>query len=168
MTARMESDELREAVSVAEMARMVSLSRARFYQLIGSTFPHPVYDLRTRRPLYTRELQDICLEVRRRNCGIDGLPILFYAARTAPQVRRPRPRPEQPPRASEQPGRSESQAELVAALRGLGMASVTAAQVNAAVRAAFPRGTAGVGQDETIRRVFLHLRRQNSADNVRR
>ena len=26
-------------VSVAEMARMVGLSRARFYQLVGTTFP---------------------------------------------------------------------------------------------------------------------------------
>ena len=35
------SVEIKAAVSVAEMARMVGLSRARFYQLVGSAFPHP-------------------------------------------------------------------------------------------------------------------------------
>ena len=40
----------KQAVSVAEMARMVGLSRGRFYQLVGNTFPHPQYDLTTRRP----------------------------------------------------------------------------------------------------------------------
>ena len=75
------SVETKTAVSVAEMARMVGLSRARFYQLQGSAFPLPVYNLSTRRPIYVEEMQVVCLEVRRRNCGIDGKPILFYARR---------------------------------------------------------------------------------------
>src|SRR6478736_5302516 len=83
----------RAAVTVAEMARMVGLSRARFYQLIGTAFPHPLYDVATRRPVYTEEFQLTCLEVRRRNCGIDGKAILFYVRRpgttlSAPKVRR--------------------------------------------------------------------------------
>ena len=69
------------AVTVAEMARMVGLSRARFYQLLGTAFPFPVYDVSTRRPAYVEEQQRVCLEVRRRNCGIDGKPVLFYARR---------------------------------------------------------------------------------------
>lgn len=68
-------------VSVAEMARMVGFSRARFYQLIqAGTFPSPVYDIHTRRPTYTEDQQLVCLDVRRRNCGIDGRPVLFYAS----------------------------------------------------------------------------------------
>ena len=94
MSVRLEPSAEKEAVSVAEMARMVALSRARFYQLVGSTFPHPVYDINTRRPLYTRELQGICMEVRRRNCGIDGRPVLFYAARAAASTPTTRPRRE--------------------------------------------------------------------------
>src|SRR5438874_12268264 len=80
------------AVTVAEMARMVGLSRARFYQLLGTAFPHPLYDVATRRPFYTEEQQRTCLEVRRRNCGIDGRPILFYARRfgAVPSVAKPR------------------------------------------------------------------------------
>jgi hypothetical protein len=45
------------AVIVSEMARMVGLSRARFYQLRkAGVFPLPVYDVATRRPVYTEEL----------------------------------------------------------------------------------------------------------------
>ena len=75
------SVETKVAVTVAEMARMVGLSRARFYQLLGSAFPLPVYDVSTRRPYFVEEMQRVCLEVRRRNCGIDGKPILFYCRR---------------------------------------------------------------------------------------
>jgi hypothetical protein len=81
----------KQAVSVAEMACMVGLSRQRFYQLVASgTFPSPVYNLATRRPFYTADLQTVCMDVRRRNCGIDGKPILFYARRSviAPTARR--------------------------------------------------------------------------------
>ena len=67
-------------VTVAEMARMVGLSRARFYQLIGSCFPWPLYGVSTKRPFYDENLQRMCLDVRRRNCGIDGKPILFELA----------------------------------------------------------------------------------------
>ena len=63
------------------MARMVGLSRSRFHQLIGTTFPWPLYSVSTRRPFYDEELQKCCLEVRRRNCGIDGKPVLFYSRR---------------------------------------------------------------------------------------
>jgi hypothetical protein len=60
----------KEIVSVAEMARMCGLSRTRFYQLVGEgVFPSPVYDLRTRRPFFTEQMQAVCLEVRQRNAG---------------------------------------------------------------------------------------------------
>ena len=75
------SVEIKQAVTVSEMARMCGLSRARFYQLIGTAFPYPVYSVSTRRPFFDQELQKVCLEVRRRNCGIDGKPILFYSRR---------------------------------------------------------------------------------------
>lgn len=49
------------AVSVSEMARMMGLSRSRFYQLIGSALPFPIYDVATRRPIYDQQLQQTCL-----------------------------------------------------------------------------------------------------------
>ena len=142
-------------VTVAEMARMVGLSRARFYQLQGTTFPLPVYDILTRRPLYTEEQQRECLQVRRRNCGIDGRPILFYARRlqTAPPPRKARAVGGSP--------RTNGHADLLPGLKSLGLASVTAAQVDAVVRELFPRGTDGVETAEVIRSVFVRLRRRD-------
>src|SRR5689334_21388511 len=71
--------------TVRDVARMVGLSPARFYQLQKSgVFPMPVYDVNTRRPVYTEEQQRQCLDVRRRNCGVNGKPVLFYARRIDP------------------------------------------------------------------------------------
>src|SRR6516165_11831748 len=98
------SDEFqtKAAVSVAEMARMVGLSRSRFYQLIGTAFPEPERQKGTGRPVYTEELQKVCLEVRRRNCGIDGKPILFYARRIGSAPARPKaPKPKLEPKGKE-------------------------------------------------------------------
>jgi len=153
-------DETKAAVTVAEMARMCSLGRSRFYQLIGSAFPEPTRDDRGR-PYYTAEQQAVCLEVRRRNCGIDGRPILFYAPRRtapAPVVRR-RAKPTLPP--------MNRYSEIVEGIRCLGLTSVTTADVDAAVRRLFPAGTDGVDPGEIIRAVFLSVKRQDRPDNVR-
>lgn len=138
------------AVNISEMARMCGLSRARFYQLIGTAFPHPVYDLSSRRPFFDEEMQKTCLEVRRRNCGIDGKPILFYAKRlpTAPTRTR-----------SPAPKSSPIVPEVLDGLRSLGM-QVSSVQVDAAIKDLFPSGTAGVETGDVIRAVFIHLQRQ--------
>jgi hypothetical protein len=147
----------KNAVSISEMARMVGLSRARFYQLIGTTFPFPVYDIATRRPFYSEELQMVCLEVRRRNCGIDGKPLMFYARRLAPSV------PAKRSTLKHTPNRSC----LVEGLKSLGLTPTTA-QVEAAISELYPRGVESVAQGELLRAVFLHVKRQDRADNVGR
>lgn len=130
---------------MAEMSRMVGLSRARFYQLIGNAFPHPVYDVETRRPFYDEEAQKLCLEVRRRNCGIDGKPILFYCrhAPTKPAVRKPRVQ--------------KLNTELLEGLRSLGLV-VNSAQIEAAIATLFPRGTDGLDPAQVVRSAFIHLK----------
>lgn len=152
----------KSAISVAEMARMVGLSRSRFYQLIGSTFPFPIYNVETRRPFYPQELQEQCVEVRRRNCGIDGKSILFYSRQPGSGAPRPKPRKSKVPVASG----SSRHADVLDGIRALGMATATAAQVEQAVRELFPAGSAEVDQTEVIRAVFVHLMRRNSADNL--
>ncbi len=153
-------NEAKAAVTVAEMARMCGLSRSRFYQLIGTAFPEPERHPGTGRPIYTEELQRVCLEVRRRNCGIDGKPILFYARRlgTAPS----RPKPPKP----KLEARGKDVSALVDGLNALGLTSATAAQVQRVTQELFPKGTEGIDQREILRAVFLHLKRKNSADNV--
>ena len=151
-------------ISVSEMARMVGLSRSRFYQLQGTAFPHPVYNVDTRRPFYVEDQQAVCLEVRRRNCGIDGKPILFYARRPTPSVTARRPRNSK--RESTKP--AGHIAAILDGVRTLGLASATDRQVGQACRESFPAGTTDVNQSEVIRAVFIHLMRRNSADNVGR
>src|ERR1700675_2261034 len=97
-----EQIETKAAVTVAEMARMCGLSRSRFYQLIGTAFPQPERQPETGRPIYTEEQQQVCLEVRRRNCGIDGKAVLFYARRlgTTPATKNP-PKPKLEPKSKD-------------------------------------------------------------------
>jgi hypothetical protein len=143
-------------VSVSEMARQCGLSRSRFYQLVGTAFPFPVYDTASRRPFYTDELQQVCLEVRQRNCGIDGKPVMFYARRIGKPVLVRRRRPSE-----------NAHADLLDDLRALGLTATTA-QITTAVKDLFPEGMVKVDRGEVLRTVFLHLKRQNSADNVGR
>lgn len=142
------------AVSISEMARMVGLSRQRFHQLKGTTFPEAKRDPETGRPYYDEELQQICLDVRRRNCGIDGKPILFYAPRH-PLGQRPNP-VRKPKAKSQQPNKY---ADLIADLEAAGL-SATAAQVEAAVSEVFPDGIQHLEYAAVFRPVFLHINRQ--------
>jgi hypothetical protein len=146
-------------VTVAEMARMCGLSRARFYQLIGSAFPWPLYDVATKRPFYVEEMQKVCLDVRRRNCGIDGKPILFYSRRpmtmtTSGRVKGPR--------------KVSKHADLIEGLRGLGLGAITEQQIEVALKDLYPADTNGVSETEVLRQLFLSLKRQDSGDNLGR
>src|SRR3990172_12381757 len=101
-------------VSVAEMARMCSLSRARFYQLVKEgVFPPPLYNIETKRPFFTEDMQEVCLEVRRRNCGINGKPVMFYARRFgSPSMPKPKKTPAE---------KSHQHADLIEGLKALGL-----------------------------------------------
>jgi hypothetical protein len=153
-----EQKETKAAVTVAEMARMCGLSRSRFYQLIGTAFPEPERQPETNRPIYTEEQQAVCLEVRRRNCGIDGKPILFYARRPGAAPANPRQtKPKLEPK-------SKDVQELLAGLNSLGLTTATGVQVEQVTKELFPNGTNGLDQGEVLRAVFLHLKRKNSGD----
>jgi len=151
------SHEAKAAVTVAEMARMCSLGRSRFYQLIGTAFPKPSRDDRGR-PFYDAEQQQVCMEVRRRNYGIDGRPILFYAPRHSAPVARRKPQRKKAP--------SIRYTKIVEGVRALGLTMVTAVQVEAVIKRLFPDDTDGVDPGEVIRQVFLSIKRQDRSDNV--
>jgi hypothetical protein len=150
----------KQVVSVAEMARMTGLSRARFYQLVNEgIFPFPLYDVHTRRPFFSEEMQQVCVDVRKRNCGVNGKPILFYAARH-PLGQQPRPMKKS--KAESKP--KNQYADLLDGLRSLGL-EVTATQVEPVVKELFPAGIQNLPSGEIIRSVFLRMKRQNSTDN---
>ena len=154
------NEKTKAAVTVAEMARMLNLSRQRLHQLIGTAFPFPVYNIKTRRPFFTEELQRVCLEVRRRNCGVDGKAILFYARRGGA--------PCSPARRTKKVKPNVAHVAILDAVKALGLVSATTNQVEAAIKVLFPRGVDSVDQAEVIRGVFVHLQRQNRSDNVGR
>jgi hypothetical protein len=141
-------------VTVSEMARMVGLSRARFYELVeAGVFPTPVYDVTTRRPMYVEELQKTCLEVRRRNCGVNGKPVLFYAR--GHRAVTPAVKPSKSPVAKPKPAANHT--DLIDGLSALGLTTTTA-QVGEAVAALYPAGVNGTDRGQVLRAVFLHLK----------
>jgi hypothetical protein len=154
--------EIKTAVTVSEMARMVGLSRARFYQLIGSAFPCPLYSVSTRRPFFDEDLQRVCLEVRRRNCGIDGRPILFYSRR----LDLPTPKKQISTGRSTSP-KTTKHKNLIVGLAGLGLSGITDQQVEAALVKLYPQGADGVDEATQLRTLFVDLMRQNRGDKVR-
>ena len=139
---------------------MVGLSRQRFYQLMGCTFPHPLYHVTTRRPFYPADLQQVCLEVRKRNCGIDGKPVLFYCTGHRPKVQKP-------VRRKKPSAKNNKYAGLIEGLTALGL-FVSQNQVVEAVNKVLPNGVETTDQGEVLKTVFLHLKRQDSGDSVGR
>jgi hypothetical protein len=161
-TKRQDANETKTGVSISDMAWTVGLSRQRFHQLMKSgVFPQPLRDEATGRPYYDESGQAQCLEVRRRNCGVNGKVVLFYARRQPTIRQTPRPKNARPAR----PAPAEGHDEVLDGVRALGLTQATTAQVGEAVKALYPDGTAGVDPGEVIRAVFLRLR-QNPADSV--
>lgn len=145
-------------VTVSEMARMVGLSRARFYELVeAGVFPSPVYCVSTRRPMYVEELQAICLNVRKRNCGVNGKPVLFYAR--GHRATTPTAKPSKPVNTKPKP--AVAHADLIDGLKTLGL-SASPAQVEEAVAALYPAGVNGTDRGQLLRAVFLRLKASGS------
>ncbi len=148
-----------KVVSVAEMARVVGLSRQRFHQLMREgVFPPPVYDVETHRPHYTEELQTVCVSVREKNTGINGRVVLFYARRVGAVPKQ---------HVNTQRPTVQKHSDLIDGLRGLGLVAVTEQQVDAAMKEVYPNGTAGVGEADILRAVFVDLMRRDSGVNER-
>ena len=134
------------AISVSQMAELVGLSRARFYQLLGTAFPPPLHDVRTRRPFYSAELQQVCLEVKQTNRGVDGCSMLFYRKRKSTTKSK-----------APQSVTGVKYVDLIDALASLGL-SVSASQVETAVQAVFPDGVEQI-DGEVIRSIFIHIKK---------
>ena len=72
--------ETKAAVTVAEMARMLGLSRARFYQLQqAGIFPALSMLCRITVQFMSKNAKSVSGSEAKRNCGVNGKPVLFYA-----------------------------------------------------------------------------------------
>jgi hypothetical protein len=137
----------KSVITVSEMADLCQLSRSRFYDLIeAGVFPKPVLHPSSKRPMYDRDMQEKCLEIRETGIGANGLPVLFN--------RKPRKGP--PPLRKKAGEKKADHADLLDALKGLGLTTTTQA-VNEAVAALYPNGLTGIDQGDLVRKVFLHL-----------
>jgi hypothetical protein len=138
----------KSVITVSEMADLCQLSRSRFYDLIeAGVFPKPGLHPSSKRPMYDRGLQEKCLEIRQTGIGANGQPVLFNRkpARAGQKLLR---KPAQ--------GKTPDHADLLVALKGLGLTS-TAQAVGEALVALYPNGHAGLDQADLVRKVFLHL-----------
>ena len=151
-------------VSLSELAEdILGLSRARCYELIArGALPHPIYDIRTRRPMFDAELQRQAQAVRQTGVGIDGSAVIFYRrdrqpAVSAPALTRGRARS----RASTPP--ASRYADLIGSLQSLGVSHADERSVAAAVAECFPNGIEGQQESDVLRAVFRVLRRRDSA-----
>lgn len=131
---------------------MLSLSRARFYDLVErGVFLSPVYSLANRRPLYTADMQQANLTARQTGVGCNGEFVIFYERLPNTPAAPARRRPARPDHGG-----------LVESLKSLGLAGVTAAQVDEAVAVLFPGGTTGVDEDTVLRTIYRHLRHRGT------
>jgi hypothetical protein len=139
-------------VSVSQMAKMVGLSRQRFYQLAGEgVFLSPVYDVATKRPYYTQEMQETNLQVRKRNFGLNNRPVLFYAKRLpseqSSETTKPRSIGKQP---------ADEHRELIDGLKSLGLSTVNTQDLSKALKHLYAKNMPS-DQGQVLREVFVYL-----------
>lgn len=136
-------------VSITEIAKMLQLSRARFYQLLEQGFfPKPLYDERSKRPYYDLELQKKCLECRQSGIGIDGHSfMLFYSPRKKETVSNPRKKKTVDPITK----------ELGEILESMGLETAFA-EVQKALDKIYPHGTEGIEQGVVVRELFRYFK----------
>ena len=141
---------LKQACSVIEMIRMLEISRARFYQLLDQgIFPKPVYDLRSKRPFYSAELQQSCLTVRESNIGFNGQYVLFYSPRKNSAIVKS---------SKKSASNDEPIVELTDTLRRMGL-DIDFQKVKKAITELYPNGTDGSGdQGVVIRDLFRYFK----------
>ena len=118
-------------VSVAEMARMCGLSRARFYQLVNEgVFPPPLYRIDTKRPFFDQEMQESASKCD----GEIAASMEGRCCSTLGDCEHQSPKSKTTP-----PKNSHKHADLVEGLRALGLTIVSSAEVEAAIQQMLPK-----------------------------
>ena len=135
-------------VSVSEMAQILQISRARFYQLLEmGFFPPPLKDERSGRPYYDIELQQKCLECRQSSIGVNGSILLFYS---------PRKKSTQSPKLNQNTVDPQIE-ELTETLENMGL-KVSRKEVEQSLVQLYPDGAEKPELGIMIRQLFLHLK----------
>ena len=109
---------------------MLGLSKSRFHALIrAGVFPKAVLHESCKRPVFDLESQQKCLEIRATGIGLSGQPVIFNrmrANRTATKTAATATEP--------MTGPHDDHAELVEAMKSLGLTATNEAVAQALIR----------------------------------
>ena len=153
-----DNNSLPQAISVSQMAKRLQISRSRLYQLLDEGFfLPPIYDLTTKRPFYSAEMIERNLQAKSQNVGINGKVILFYSLRKNIPAKSKRTLSDVEMMSNSCP----VPVELMESLKALGLENLTDQQVNSALKTCYPNGV-DQEEDEVLRKVFRHLKCQNT------
>ncbi len=137
---------LKSIVTVLEMAKILKLSRSRFYQLmVDGIFPQPLYNIRTQRPMYDLTLQERCIEIRQTGVGENGQYVLFYEQKQTTSPKRKRA------------AVPEEHKDITAVLSNMGL-KLSEKEVGAAIEKLYPQGIKNIDEGLVIRELFRFLR----------
>lgn len=138
---------LKAVVSVAQMCRLLRMSRSQYYvHAKKGTFHTPLRLASNDRPYFTASMVEDNLRARETGVGVNGEYVIFYERQTA----------------TTKPGAKKTKvdyAPLLEGVRRLGIADVTTEQIAVALEACFPKGTGGEDETDVLRAVFRHLKR---------
>ena len=138
---------LRAAITVSSMCRKLGMSRSQFYWHVKrGTFHSPLFLSSNKRPYFTASMVEDNLKARESGIGVNGEYVLFYERLTTgpkPEGRKPK----------------ADYASLLDGLKNSGLDGITNEQVEAALAAAFPKGTGDHDEANVLRIVFRHLKR---------
>lgn len=115
------------AISVAEMCRLLGMSRSQFYLHVKRGTFHEPQRLGNGRPFFTASQVEDNLKARELGVGVDGQYVLFYDRK-----------PRDTAVATEDKQKADIPS-LIQGLKSLGL-TVTTQQAEAAAMACFPRG----------------------------
>jgi hypothetical protein len=151
MAVQLKSDSpIKAVVSVAQMCRLLSMSRSQFYWHVKrGTFHAPQYLASNKRPYFTASMVEDNLRVRETGIGVNKEYVIFYER----QAVEPKP----PERKSK-----VNHALLIDGLKALGLSGVTIEQVESALAVVFPKGTTGQDDAAILRAVFRQLKRSGT------
>lgn len=157
---------LPNVLSITQMAKILQISRARFYQCLeAGYFLKPQYTENTHRPYYTAEMAEANLKAKRSNVGVNGKICLFYSPRDvsfspAPKISGPKTTKGKPDK--------NAYADLMEGLDALGLTGITSSQVQSALCHCYPEGYQEIEAGEVLKTLYLYIKCQNSTDNVAR
>jgi hypothetical protein len=151
MGAQIKSDfPIKAVVSVAQMCRLLHMSRSQFYWHVKrGTFHAPQYLASNKRPYFTASMVEDNLRVRETGIGVNGEYVIFYERQSVE------------PKPSERKIKA-SHASLIDGLKALGLSGVTSEQVESALAVVFPKGITGQDDAAILRAVFRQLKRSGT------